>query len=172
MNQQQSMQSIAAANAANVEAMRSLAFASLKATERLLNLNLGFARNSLRFGADYRPAPASDWQGLVAQQTNSLQKTGEEAAEYLRGVYDISAEAQADLGELISSRMDELGDSMTSIFEAMAKNAPAGSENAVNMLKSAVADTCAAYSRIIKTTAQQAAAVAVEPAPKRGRRAA
>lgn len=166
MNQQHSIESIAAAGAANVEAMRSLASASIKAAERLVSLNLGFARNSLRLGADFKPASPADWQKIVAQQTTGFQKTSEEAAEYFRGVYDISTEAHADMTEALSSHMDEVGDSFTAFLDVVAKTAP-GSERAVDALKTAFTDNWTNYLRMMKSAAQQAAP---EPAPKRGRR--
>lgn len=165
MNQQ--MQALAAANAANVEAIHSLAHTSLKATERLMNLNLGLARSSLRLGADCaRPAPGGDWRQVVSQQNSGLRKGAEEAASYLRSIYDLSAETQAELNEVISSRVGELSESVNELLDALAQSAPAGSGNAMGLIKSAFAGTCSAYAQMMKAGAQPAAA-----APKRSKRA-
>jgi phasin family protein len=152
MNQQ--VQALAAVNAANVEAMHSLAHASLKATERLMSLNLGFARSSLRLGAECaRPAQSGDWRQMLSQQSSGFQKSAEEAASYLRGVYDISTEAQAEVNELISSRVDDLSESVGSMLDVIARSAPAGSEQTVNMLKSAIG-TWSAYAQTLRTAPQ------------------
>lgn len=154
----QSMEALAAANAANVEAMHSLAFASLKAAERLMSLNMGLAKTSLRLGADCaRPAPNGDWRNLLSQQSSGLQKSAEEAASYLRSVYDISSEAQAEVGDVISSRVDELSGSVTSLLDTLARSAPPGSERAMDMLKSAFMGSCSAYMQMVRNAPQSAA---------------
>ncbi len=153
---QQSMQALAAANAANVEVMRCLAQSSLKAAERLLSLNLGLARNSLRLGTEYA-RPDADWRQLWSQQNSGLQKSAVEAASYLRSVYDISAEAQAEMNDVISSRVGDLSESMNSMLDLLAKSAPAGSEKAVSALRAAVAGSCSAYAQMVRSAPPAAA---------------
>lgn len=172
MQQQQPMEALAAANAANVEAMRSLANTSLKATERLMNLNLGLARTSLTLGADCaQPAKNGDWRHLFSQQSNGFQKGAEEAVAYLRNVYDLSSEAQAEVNGLLSSRVDEMTDSVNSLLDVLAKSAPAGSENALAMLRSAFANGCSAYAQMVRSS-QHAAAAANANASGNGQRKA
>jgi phasin family protein len=167
MNQQ--VEALAAANAANVEAMHSLAYASLKATERLMSLSLGFARASLRLGADCaRPTPNGDWRLMLSQQSSGFQKGAEEAASYLRSVYDISSETQAEVNEAISARVDGLSESVGSMLDAIARSAPAGSEKAVNMLKSAFAGTCSAYAQTLRVAPQGGGNGRSPKKPRRG----
>jgi phasin family protein len=166
MNQQ--MEALAAVNAANVEALHSLAFASIKATERMMSLNLDLARNTLRLGAECaRPAPSADWRQVLTQQSGGLQKGAQEAVSYLRNVYDVSAEAQAAVNEVLSSRVDDLSESVGSLLDTLSRSAPPGSEKAMETIKSAFAGTCSAYARMVRTAPQSAGS----PAPKRSRRA-
>jgi phasin family protein len=155
MIQQQPMQALAAANAANIDTMRSLAYASIKAAERLMSLNLGFARSSLQQGVGVQPH--ADWQQMLSLQGSGFQKSAAEAADYLRSVYEISAEAQADVNEAISSRVDNLGEAVTSVLDVLARTAPPGSEKAMNMIRSAFADSCSAYTQMVVRTTPQAA---------------
>lgn len=169
MSQQYSIQALAANNMANVEAMRSLAVTSLKATERLLALNLDLMRTSFGFGADpSRPATDMGWQDMISRQGMGLQQTTEKAAAYLRGVYDISAEAQAEVSELMSSRVGDVSDSVTSLLDTIAQSGPAGSESAIAVVKSAIANTRSAYDHLVKTAQQvtEANAAAVGNAAK------
>lgn len=161
----QPMEALAAVNTANVEALHSLAFASIKAAERMMNLNLGLARSSLRLGADCaRPAPNADWRQMLTQQSGGFQKSAQEAASYLRGVYDVSSEAQTEVNEVLSARVDDLSESVNSLLDALSRSAPPGSEKAMDMIKSAFASSCSAYAQIVRTAPQAA------PAPKRSRR--
>lgn len=155
MNQQQPMQALAAANAANIDTMRSLAYASIKAAERLMSLNLGFARTSLQQGSGAQPN--ANWQQMLTLQGSGIQKSATEAADYLRSVYEISAEAQADMNEALSARVDHLGEAVNSVFDVLTRSAPPGSENAMNMIRSAFADGCSAYAQMVVRTAPQAA---------------
>ena len=127
--------------------------------ERLLALNLDFARSSFDLGASsVQPAADTDWQAMVSQQRSGLQQATERTAGYVRGVYDISAAAQAEVADLVSSRMGEVGDSMTSMLGTLTQSSPAGSEGAVAMAKSAIANTRSLYDQLIKTTQQMTAA--------------
>jgi phasin family protein len=135
--------------------MRSLAFASIEATERLLSLNLGLARNSLRLGADCtRPAAGADWKQMLAQQSSGMQNMAAEAAGYLRSVYDISTKAQADTHEVISARVEDMTDSMNTVLDTLAQSAPAGSEKALELIKSAFTAGCSAYTQMVKNAPQ------------------
>jgi phasin family protein len=155
MNQQQQMEALAAANAANVDAMRSLAFASIEATERLLSLNLGLARNSVRLSADYvRPATGTDWKSVLAHQSSGLQNMAEEAAGYLRSVYDISSKAQADTNEVISARVEDITDSMNTVLDTLAQSAPLGSGKALDLIRSAFSASCSAYTQMVRSAPQ------------------
>lgn len=155
--QQHSIQTIAAANAANIEAIRSLTATSLNAAERLLNLNLDLARLSLRAGAPM--SQQADWQQHTKQ-----------AADYFRGVYEISTEAQANASEVLSSRVEELADSVTSLLDDVARSAPPNSGKAFEAAKSAVATACSAYSRLIRNSqpasAPQSSQSRKVPAPR------
>ncbi|HEX8989417.1 MAG TPA: phasin family protein [Rhodocyclaceae bacterium] len=155
MMQQQPIQALAAANAANVETMRSLAFASLKATERLMSLNLGFARASLQRGVD-SVQTNGNWQQALSGQGGGFQRSAEEAAEYLRGIYDISSEAQADVNEVLSSRVDHMSTALDAMLDALARSAPPGSEKAIGMLRSALAGSYSAYAQMARSMPQQA----------------
>ncbi|MDD5247482.1 MAG: phasin family protein [Rhodocyclaceae bacterium] len=171
MNQQYSMQALTAANLANVEAMRALGFTSIKAAERLLNLNMEWARTSLSVGADYaQPAlSAAAWQETMSRRGADLRKSSEDAAAYFRGVRDISTEAQAEMGEVVSARVNAVGEAMTSLLDTMARSVPAGSEKALAAVKSAVANTCSAYGQIVKAAQHAAEASQV---PKQAKKAA
>ena len=170
MNQQYSMQALVESNTSAVKAMQSLAFTSMNAMERMLALNFEFVRDSLNGLTNFAP-PASEMglQGLISGQNAALQKTAEKATAYCRSVYDISTEVHANVSELVSARVGEIGDSVTTMLDKIAQSGPVGSKDALGAVKSAVATTCSAYRQIIESSQQVAEA---NQPPKKFKKAA
>ena len=145
------LEALTSSSKANAEVIRTLASTSIKATERLMALNLDFARNALHAGGDYtRQTTHAGWQKMLSRQEDILQKSAEQTAAYMRSVHEILGDAQADLTALVSSRMEEMRDSMTSMLDSMAKSSPAGSENAIAAVRSAILNTSSAYNQVLK----------------------
>ncbi len=97
---------------------------------------------------------------LVFQVTASLlQPAAEKAAAYSRHVYDIAASTNADIGKLVEAQSADVQAKYMSVVDAAAKNAPAGSENAVALVRTAVAAANNAFETVQKA-AKQAANVA------------
>lgn len=152
MSKQHATHTISATNKANIDAMKSLATTSIKATERLVALNLNFARGSINLGADYAQQISDDGlQSLMPRQDFSLQQSAETTSDYLRNTYDILAETQAEVAELTSARIHEISESMTAFIDSMAKSGPTGSEMTMAAVKTAIANANAVYNHVIKT---------------------
>ena len=88
-----------------------------------------------------------------------LQPAAEKAASYSRHLYDIAASTQAEFGKVAEAQFADAQKNLSSTVESALKNAPAGSENAVALVKSAMAAANNAYESISKA-AKQAADVA------------
>ena len=101
-----------------------------------------------------------DAQELLALQASLLQPAAEKAAAYSRHLYDIAAAHQrrSDQGRRSPDRPTRRRSS-SAWSTPPSKNAPAGSENAVALVKSAVAAANNAFESVQKA-AKQAADVA------------
>ncbi len=70
--------------------------------------------------------------------------------------------------DVISSRVGDLSGSMSSMLDLLAKSAPAGSEKAMSMLKSAFANGCSAYAQMVRSAPQPAANGQSARKPRKG----
>ena len=150
-----------AAQKANVETLFGLSNKAFEGVEKLVELNLQVAKTSMGEVAEGVNAALSvkDAQELIALQASLLQPAAEKAAAYSRHVYDIAASTNADIGKLVEAQSADVQAKYMSVVDAAAKNAPAGSENAVALVRSAVAAANNAFESVQKA-AKQAANVA------------
>ena len=152
---------IVAAHKANVETLFGLTNKAFEGVEKLVELNLQVAKATLGEAAENVKAALSvkDAQELLALQAGLLQPAAEKAAAYSRHLYDIAASANTDLSKLVEAQTAEAQGKFLSAVDAAVKNAPAGSENAVALVKTAVAAANNAFEGVQKA-AKQAATVA------------
>ena len=150
-----------AAQKANVETLFDLTNKAFEGVEKLVELNLQVARASLSEVAETTKAALSvkDAQELLALQASLLQPSAEKAASYSRHVYDILAGTQAEVTKATEGTMADVQKKMMAAVDTAIKNAPAGTENAAALMKSAVAAANNAYESVHKA-AKQAAEVA------------
>jgi phasin family protein len=83
-------------------------------------------------------AGAKDVQAVLALQSGLAQPAAEKAASYSRHVQDIVSGAVADLSKAFESTSAQSQKSVTAFLESSLKSAPAGSEAAVAVIKSAL----------------------------------
>jgi phasin family protein len=149
---------IIAAHKANVETLFGLTHKAFESVEKLVELNLQVAKTTLSEAAETTTAALSvkDMQELMALQASMLQPTAEKAAAYSRHVYDIVAGATSELTKTAESTMTEQQKKVLALVDTAAKNAPAGSENAVALMKTAVAAANNAFESVQKASKQAA----------------
>jgi phasin family protein len=147
---------IVAAQKANLETLFGLTQKAFEGVEKLVELNLQVAKTALGEVADTTRAALSikDAQELVALQQSLLQPAAEKAAAYGRHVYDIAAATNAEVTKAAESQLADAQKQYMALVDTAVKNAPAGSENAVALVKSAVAAANNAYESVQKATKQ------------------
>jgi phasin family protein len=152
---------VMAAHKANVETLFGLTNKAFEGVEKLVELNLQVAKAALGEVADNTRAAMSvkDAQELLALQATLLQPAAEKAASYSRHLYDIAAATQAEVAKVAEAQMADAQKNFASTVDSALKSAPAGSENAVALVKSAMAAANNAYESVSKA-AKQAADVA------------
>jgi phasin family protein len=171
----------AALNKANLEAAARFANVALGGAERLLEVQLKTAKTALADSMDSVSTLASvkDLQQLADVKDSVAQPAFEKAAEYMKSVYDIAAETQAEFGKLIELQMAGFNKQFVVALDKFAETAPAGSEMGISALKSVLVTGNAAYENITKAAKQfgdtaktnlEAAAKRAVPAAKKAKK--
>jgi phasin family protein len=126
---------------ANLETLFGLTTKAFEGVEKLVELNLTASRAALAEAAETTQTMLSvkDAQELLALQASLFQPLAEKTAAYSRHLYDISASTGAEFGKAVEGQFADAQKKFLSVVDNAAKNAPAGSETAVAVFKSAVA---------------------------------
>ena len=150
-----------AAQKANMQTLFGLTGKAFEGVEKLVELNLQVAKAALVEASDAATAAMSvkDAQELLALQASLLQPAAEKAAAYGRHVYDITTATNAEVTKAAEAQLADAQKKFMGLVDTAVKNAPAGSENAVALVKSAMAAANNAYESVHKA-AKQAADVA------------
>jgi phasin family protein len=129
--------------------------------EKLIELNLNVVKATLDEVSQksQQAADLKDAQEVSSFISASAQPSADKALAYSKHVYDIFAGVQAELSKLAEAQIAEGRQQVNAAVEQLTKNAPAGSESAVAMLKSSLATATSAYDSLAKA-AKQAADVA------------
>ena len=145
-----------AAQKANVETLFGLTTKAFEGVETLVELNLQMAKAALGEAGDTARAVMSvkDAQELVALQTSLLQPTAEKAAAYSRHVYDIAAATNAEVTKAVEAQLGDAQKNFMGLVDTASKNAPAGSENVVALMRSTVAAANNAFESVQKAAKQ------------------
>jgi phasin family protein len=161
MHEMLTAEQLVAAHKANIETLFGVTGKAFEGIEKLVELNLQVAKAAIGEAAENTKLVLSvkDAQELLALQAGLLQPVAEKAAAYSRHLYDIAATTNADIGKVAEVQAAEAQKKFMAVVDNAVKNAPAGTENAVALVKSAVAAANNAYESVHKA-AKQAADVA------------
>ena len=148
----------AAANKANLETLFGLTSKAFEGVEKLVELNLQVAKATLAESAENTKAVlgVKDAQELLALQASLLQPSAEKAAAYSRHLYDIAQSTSSEFTKSAEAQMSEIQKSFASVVDGALKNAPAGSESAAALVKSAISAANNAYESVHKAGKQAA----------------
>jgi phasin family protein len=132
---------VLASQKATVETLFGLTSKAFEGVEKLVELNLTAAKAALAeaAGSTQSILGVKDAQELLALQASLFQPLAEKTAAYSRHLYDIAAGAGAEFGKTFEAQATDAQKKFMSVVDNAAKNAPAGSETAVAVFKSAVA---------------------------------
>lgn len=130
---------ILATNKAHVETMIGLSTKAFEGAEKLLELNLAASRELLADTTNQSKEllNVKDAQELLAIQSGLLQPLAEKASGYSRQMYEIAANTSAEFSKAFESQYAEAQKKFMDLVENTARNAPAGSESAVALMKNA-----------------------------------
>jgi phasin family protein len=139
--------------AATVNALANQAFESFS---QLVDLNVAAARASLEESAvtAQQLLSAKDAKELFALTAAQAQPNAEKFLSYSRNLVGIASASQAEFVKTAEAQISEITSKVTALIEEIAKNAPAGSENAIALLRNAIDNANASYSQLRNTTKQ------------------
>lgn len=132
---------ILAAQKANVETLFGLTTKAFEGVEKLVELNVTASKAALAEAADTTQSilGVKDAQELLALQASLFQPLAEKTAAYSRHLYDITSGTTAEFGKAFEGQLADAQKKFLAVVDNASKNAPAGSETAVAVFKSAVA---------------------------------
>ncbi|HVK94073.1 MAG TPA: phasin family protein [Noviherbaspirillum sp.] len=143
---------------ANLEAQLSvfttLTSKAFESVEKMVDLNLNAAKASLEDSsiAAKQLLSAKDPQEFFSLTAAQAQPTAAKAIAYGRHLAGIATTAQAEFTRAAEEQIAETGRKVSAMVDDVSKNAPAGSENVIAIVKSAIGNANAGYEQFSKST--------------------
>jgi len=147
---------IAAAHKANMETMFGLTQKAFEGVEKLVELNLQATKAAMAETANSAQAMLSvkDAQELLALQAALMQPLADKTMAYSRHLYDIASGTRAEFSKAAEAQATDTQKKFMAVVDNAAQNAPAGSETAMGMMKSAVSAGNTAMESVQKAVKQ------------------
>ncbi|WP_035056757.1 phasin family protein [Andreprevotia chitinilytica] len=138
----------------NLEKSLRLSNIALAGVERLINLQLGIARDLIAENAETAKAlsEVKDVNGLVAFQRQLAQPAVEKSLTVARNVFETASATQHELNSLVEEQVLAFNKNLVSSLDKAIESAPAGAGAAVSVLRNAVESAANAYDTASKTT--------------------
>lgn len=129
---------------------------TFESVEKVIELNMNVAKAALEESTSNvrQLLAAKDPQEFIALSTSQAQPNAEKAASYGREVMAIMSGLQAEVTKAAESQIGEHSRKFASLVEEVSKTAPAGSENVVAFMKTAIANANAGYEQLSKSGKQ------------------
>ncbi|HZZ95316.1 MAG TPA: phasin family protein [Usitatibacter sp.] len=137
---------------ATVEAAAKFTRISMDSAERTLAVQLEYARGAIAQATLNAKAvtQAKDLAELTQLRSRIAENALENLMGYSRSLYEVGAEAQAELSKLAEERMSTFQRAVAETVDQAAKNAPGGGDVAAAALKNTLAATTAAFDSFSK----------------------
>ena len=129
---------------------------AFESVEKLVELNLTAVKSSMEESTANAKQllTAKDPQEFIALTSAQAKPSAEKAIAYSRHVASIASTAQAEFTRAAEAQIAETSRKVTALVDDVSKNAPAGSENVVSMMKSVISNANAGFEQLSKTTKQ------------------
>jgi phasin family protein len=160
-------ETLSAATKTNLESQLALITALTNKTfesfEKVIDLNLNVAKASLEESTAnvQQLLAAKDAQEFFSLTAAQAQPSTEKAQAYVRHLQTIASSTQAEFTKAAEAQIAETNRKVIALVEEISKNAPAGSENAIAFVKSAIGNANAGYEQLTKSTKQAVEALEV-----------
>src|SRR5574343_1257208 len=150
------VEQVIASHKANIETLFGLTNKAFEGVEKIVELNLTASKAALSEASSHTQSLLSvkDAQELLALQAGLFQPLAEKTTAYSRHLYDIASGTSAEFGKAFEAQAADVQKSFHNLVDSAAKNAPAGSETAVAVMKSAVSAANNAFESVQKAVKQ------------------
>ena len=141
---------------AQLALMTALTAKAFEGIEKFVELNMTVAKTSIEesTAATKQLLAAKDFQEFFSLSTAHAQPSAEKALSYGRHLANIASSTQAEFTRAAETQIAETNHKILALIDDVSKNAPAGSENVVAMMKTAIGNANASYDHLTKTTKQ------------------
>lgn len=141
---------------AQLALLSNLSNKTFESVEQIIDLNLNVVRKSLEESslAAKQLLAAKDVQEFLTLVAAQAQPNAEKALAYGRNVASITSGVQAEFSKAAEVQIAETSRKALELVEELTKNAPAGSESAIALIKSAIGNVNAGYEQLTKSTKQ------------------
>jgi phasin family protein len=160
-----SPENLSAASKANLEAqvalLSNLTNKYFEGVEQIVDLNLSSLKKTLEESSAtakqfFAAKDAQEFFALAAAQT---QPSTEKSIAYGRHLAGIATSFNAEVTKAAESQIADTSRKVLELVEELTKNAPAGTENAIALVKSAIGNANAGYEQFSKASKQAAEVV-------------
>ena len=150
-----------AAQKSQLEAIFALSGKAVEGLEKMVELNMQTLKTAMHETSDATMAALSvkDIQELTALQPNLAQPMAEKLLSYSHHLYEIASGTQAEFAKAIETNAADMHKKVQAMVDTAVKNAPAGTETAVAIMKSALSAANNAYDSVQKASKQAAEVV-------------
>lgn len=155
-NQEQFNSATKALFESQIAAFRELGSKTVKGAEKIVALNTAAVKEyaeELNVSTQ-KLFSSKDPQAFFALAAEQAKLNADKATTYGRRLTEIVSSINADLTKTTEAQVVDSKNVVIALVDEVAKSAPAGSEQAVAMLKSAIDSASAGYEQLTKTTKQ------------------
>jgi phasin family protein len=146
----------AAANKAQFDTLFGLTNKAFEGFQKVIELNLQVVKSTLAESQEnaQRALSVKDAQGLLGLRASLTQPAAEKAQSYGRHLHEIVSSTQAEFARVAEAQYEEQNRKVQTLVDNVAKSAPAGSESAVALMKSAITAANTTYETVHKASKQ------------------
>ena len=165
-NVEQYMNSSKAFFESQADAFKTLASTALESTEKVTTLNLAAMKASAADVGNVltQATTVRDPQALFALMTSQFQPNAEKAASYARYLGEIFTQAQAEFSKTAEAQIAEVSRVAAALVDQVAAASPAGSSDAMALVKSMMGTANAVYEQVNKVSKQAGEAIQAQTA--------
>ena len=147
-------------------AFATLATTALESAEKVATLNLAAFKASAADASNVlsQATNARDPQEFLVMITSQIQPNAEKAASYARYLGEIITDAQSVFSKAAEAQIAEISRAGAAMVDQLSASAPAGSSDAMAVVKSMMGTANAAYEHLNKTAKQTGEAIQAQTA--------
>lgn len=150
------VEQVMASHKANIETLVGLTSKAFEGVEKIVELNMTASKAAMAEAGEHAKAVLSvkDAQELLTLQSGLMQPLAEKTAAYNRHLYDIASGSAAEFTRAFEEQAADNQKKFMGLVDNAARNAPAGTETAVAVMKSTVAAANNALESVQKAVKQ------------------